>query len=105
MLDETDKMFEMGFVDDVEEIIRHIPQQRQLLMFSATISEDVHRLARKHLKNPVIIKTQSYVDHSKLKQIYYDIYRAEPEVLSSRSFTEQQYRWVIHCVLWDTQRI
>jgi len=74
VLDETDKMFEMGFVDDVEEIIREIPQQRQLLMFSATISEDVHRLARKHLKNPVIIKTQSYVDHSKLKQIYYDIY-------------------------------
>jgi ATP-dependent RNA helicase DeaD len=75
VLDETDKMFEMGFVDDVEEIIRQIPQQRQLLMFSATISEDVHRLARKHLKNPVIVKTQSYVDHSKLKQIYYDIYQ------------------------------
>jgi ATP-dependent RNA helicase DeaD len=74
VLDETDKMFEMGFVDDVEDIIRYIPQQRQLLMFSATISEDVHRLARRHLKNPLIVKTQSYVDHSKLKQIYYDIY-------------------------------
>ena len=74
VLDETDKMFEMGFVDDVEDIIRQIPPQRQLLMFSATISEDVLRLARKHLKNPLIIKTQSYVDHSKLKQIYYDIY-------------------------------
>jgi ATP-dependent RNA helicase DeaD len=74
VLDETDKMFEMGFVDDVEDIIRYIPQQRQLLMFSATISEDVYRLARRHLKTPVIIKTQSYVDHSKLKQIYYDIY-------------------------------
>ena len=74
VLDETDKMFEMGFVEDVEEIIRHIPQQRQLLMFSATISEEVHRLARKHLKHPVIVKTQSYVDHSKLKQVYYDIY-------------------------------
>ncbi len=74
VLDETDKMFEMGFVDDVEDIIRYIPQQRQLLMFSATISEDVHRLARRHLKDPLIVKTQSYVDHSKLKQIYYDIY-------------------------------
>jgi ATP-dependent RNA helicase DeaD len=74
VLDETDKMFEMGFVDDVEDIIRYIPQQRQLLMFSATISEEVYRLARRHLKQPVIIKTQSYVDHSKLKQIYYDIY-------------------------------
>ncbi len=74
VLDETDKMFEMGFIDDVEEIIRYIPKQRQLLLFSATISEEVHRLARKHLRNAVIIKTQSYVDHSKLKQIYYDIY-------------------------------
>lgn len=74
VLDETDKMFEMGFIDDVEDIIRYIPSQRQLLMFSATISEDVHRLVRRHLKNPMIIKTQSYVDHSKLRQIYYDIY-------------------------------
>jgi ATP-dependent RNA helicase DeaD len=74
VLDETDKMFEMGFIEDVEEIIRHVPQQRQLLLFSATIPEEVHRLARQHLKNPVIIKTQPYVDHRKLKQIYYDIY-------------------------------
>lgn len=74
VLDETDKMFEMGFVEDVEEIIRYTPKQRQLLMFSATISEEVYRLSRKHLRHPVIIKTQSYVDHTKLKQIYYDIY-------------------------------
>lgn len=74
VLDETDKMFEMGFIDDVEDIIRQIPSQRQLLLFSATVSEDVHRLSRRHLKNPVIIKTKSYVDHSKLKQVYYDIY-------------------------------
>lgn len=74
VLDETDKMFEMGFIDDVEEIIRYIPRQRQLLMFSATISDEVYRLARKHLRHAVIIKTRSYVDHRKLKQIYYDIY-------------------------------
>lgn len=74
VLDETDKMFEMGFIEDVEEIIRYVPEQRQLLMFSATISDEVHRLARKHLRHAVIIKTRSYVDHRKLKQIYYDIY-------------------------------
>jgi ATP-dependent RNA helicase DeaD len=74
VLDETDKMFEMGFIEDVEEIIHHVPPRRQLLMFSATISEDVHRLSRKHLTTPVIVKTQPYVDHRKLKQIYYDIY-------------------------------
>ena len=74
VLDETDKMFEMGFIEDVEAIIHEVPRQRQLLLFSATISEEVHRLARQHLNHPVIVKTQSYVDHSKLKQIYYDIY-------------------------------
>lgn len=74
VLDETDKMFEMGFIDDVEDIIRQVPLQRQMLLFSATISNEVHRLAKNHLRNPVVVKTQSYVDKSKLRQIYYDIY-------------------------------
>jgi ATP-dependent RNA helicase DeaD len=68
-------MFEMGFIEDVEDIIRYIPHQRQVLMFSATISEEVFRLAKKHLKQPIFIKTQAYVDHRKLRQIYYDIYQ------------------------------
>jgi len=75
VLDETDKMFEMGFVDDVEDIIRHVPKQRQTLMFSATISNDIHSIMSQHLRDPVIIKTQSYVDTSKLRQVYYDIYQ------------------------------
>jgi ATP-dependent RNA helicase DeaD len=74
VIDETDKMFEMGFIDDVEDIIRQVPLERQMLMFSATISNEVHRLAKNHLRNPVVVKTQSYVDPSKLRQIYYDIF-------------------------------
>ena len=73
VLDETDKMFEMGFIEDVEDIIRQIPRQRQTLMFSATISRDIHGLMNRYLKNPTVIKTQSYVDNSKLHQVYYDI--------------------------------
>lgn len=75
VLDETDKMFEMGFIDDVEEIIHYVPKRRQTLMFSATISRDLYGLMNKHLSNPLIIKTQSYVDKSKLQQVYYDIYQ------------------------------
>jgi ATP-dependent RNA helicase DeaD len=75
VLDETDKMFEMGFIDDVEEIIRHVPKRRQTLMFSATISGDIHGLMNKHLSNPLVVRTQSCVDKSKLRQIYYDIYQ------------------------------
>jgi ATP-dependent RNA helicase DeaD len=75
VLDETDKMLEMGFIDDVEKIISFTPKNRQTLMFSATIMESIHRLMQRHLNNPKIIKTQSQVDASKLEQIYYDIYQ------------------------------
>lgn len=74
ILDETDKMFEMGFIEDVEEIIKHVPRKRQTLMFSATLSYGIQEMMKKHLHNPVMIRTQSYVDTRKLKQVYYDIY-------------------------------
>ncbi len=75
VIDETDKMLEMGFIDDVEKIIHHVPKKRQTLMFSATIMRSIHRLMNKHLRNPVVIKTKSQVDKSKLHQTYYDIYQ------------------------------
>jgi len=75
VLDETDKMFEMGFIEDVEHIINQVPKQRQTLMFSATVSHEIYQITAKHLKNPLVIRTQSYVDKSKLRQIYYDIHQ------------------------------
>jgi ATP-dependent RNA helicase DeaD len=72
VLDEVDRMFDMGFSRDVELILHQCPKQRQTMMFSATISPDVEYLARKHTINPVKVTAESYVDASKLKQIYYD---------------------------------
>jgi ATP-dependent RNA helicase DeaD len=66
-------MFEMGFIEDVEDIIRNIPSRRQTLMFSATISWDVETVMESHLTNPRIIRAGSQVDPSKLSQVYYDI--------------------------------
>ncbi len=74
ILDETDKMLEMGFIDDVEEIIGHTPRDRQTLMFSATIMRSFQQLMKRHLRDPVIIRTQSKVDKTKLHQVFYDIY-------------------------------
>jgi len=73
VIDETDKLFEMGFIEDVEKIIHQVKGKRQTLMFSATISKDIQKLMKKHQKNPVVIRTKSQVDRSKLKQTYYDL--------------------------------
>lgn len=73
VIDEADKMFQMGFIEDVERIISHVPKERQTLLFSATMSADVHGIVRKHLRTPVTAKGEIYVDKSLLKQVYYDI--------------------------------
>ncbi len=73
VLDEADKMFEMGFVNDVEKIMKHIPKNRQTALFSATMPSTVTHLIKKHLKNPSMIKAQTKVDNSLLKQVYFNV--------------------------------
>jgi len=73
VLDEVDRMFDMGFSKDVETILRQCPTERQTMMFSATITADVFYLAKKYTRNPIKVSAESHVDASKLKQIYYDV--------------------------------
>ncbi len=73
VLDEADRMFDMGFRKDVEEIINECPEKRQTLLFSATISPDIANLASKYMKNPVEVSAEQYIDAEKLTQIYYDV--------------------------------
>ncbi|MBR4620277.1 MAG: DEAD/DEAH box helicase [Salinivirgaceae bacterium] len=55
ILDEADKMLDMGFVDDIKRIITYLPKQRQTLMFSATMPPKIRQLASAILTNPVEI--------------------------------------------------
>lgn len=73
VLDEVDRMFDMGFRRDVEKIINECPRKRQTMMFSATISGDIDYLAKRYTINPIEVSVKSYVDPSKLKQVYYDV--------------------------------
>ncbi|MCG9738306.1 DEAD/DEAH box helicase [Shewanella insulae] len=55
VLDEADEMLKMGFIDDIEWILEHTPQERQLALFSATMPEQIKRVANKYLQTPVHI--------------------------------------------------
>ncbi|MBE0651286.1 MAG: DEAD/DEAH box helicase [Bacteroidales bacterium] len=55
ILDEADRMLDMGFIDDIQKIISHLPDERQTMMFSATMPDLIRQLATKILKSPVEI--------------------------------------------------
>src|SRR5919109_123234 len=58
VLDEADKMLDLGFLPDVERIVRLTPGQRQTMLFSATMPGDVVTLARRHLRQPTHVRAE-----------------------------------------------
>ncbi len=72
VLDEADRMLDMGFIDDIRRILSNVPKNRQTLLFSATMPREIEFLARRFMNSPVKITTQAFVSRHKMKQFYCD---------------------------------
>jgi len=77
VLDEADCMLDMGFIEDVQEIMEACPVNRHTMMFTATVSPKLRKLANHQLNKPKEIFAESQVDPSKLTQGYFNISRKE----------------------------
>lgn len=72
VLDEADRMLDMGFYDEIIKIASNMPRKKQTLLFSATFPERIELLAKKLLKEPLIIKVDTRIETKKINEIIYE---------------------------------
>ncbi|TDG10367.1 ATP-dependent RNA helicase DbpA [Paraburkholderia guartelaensis] len=73
VLDEADRMLDMGFFDDIATVARQCPKERQTLLFSATYPEGITKLSQQFLRNPKEVKFEEHHDDSKIRQRFYEV--------------------------------
>ncbi len=106
ILDEADKMVDMGFFEDINRIISYAPRNRQVLLFGATISSEIDRLKREQMTNPIVAKAESHVKDDFLEQYYYNTKNHEKfSLLVHLLKKEQTDRVIIFCSTRSTVEI
>lgn len=73
VLDEADRMLDMGFHNDIMRVIKMVPQQRQTLLFSATYPDQIKKISNAIQKDPSDVRVEAVHDNKKIKQVFYEI--------------------------------
>lgn len=95
ILDEADRMLDMGFSDDILQIEKHLPKDRQTILFSATMPQKIQQLARTILNNPVEVKLAVSKPADKIQQSAYVCYEAQKLPLIKHLFKAERPERVI----------
>jgi ATP-independent RNA helicase DbpA len=77
VLDEADRMLDMGFFEDIVKVARQCPKERQTLLFSATYPEGIQKLAAQFMKSPQQITVQAQHEEGKIRQRWYQVKNTE----------------------------
>jgi len=99
ILDETDRMLDMGFRDDIEHILKAVPATRQLLFFSATIPRAIQDLISRYSKDPAWIKIESVAQNApQVEQTYFEVDRRSKIEALTRLIDVNDFRYgIIFC--------
>lgn len=95
VLDEADRMLDMGFYDDIMQIVNKLPKDRQTIMFSATMPEKIQQLAKSILNNPVEVKLAVSRPADKIIQTAYICYESQKLSIIKSLFNESNPERVI----------
>ncbi len=94
VLDEADRMLDMGFFDDIVTVAKQCPKQRQTLLFSATYPEGIAKLSQQFMRDPVTVTVEAQHESSKIRQRWYEVQdnRQHSERLHAVSLLLNHYR-------------